>query len=247
MAAAGLCLVFLASAACRDTGPAVSPGLPLPETQAPQVEFPTKVLIGPGDILEVKHFYVPELNESQTVRPDGKISLQLVGEVAVQGKSPAEVHDELVTLYAPLVKKAEVTVFLRSSFNNRVYVGGEVNKAGAVDMPGPMTVLQAVVMAGGFNMLTAEVQNVVVIRHKDGKRYGAALNLKDVMAGKEVEPFMLEPNDIVYVPRTRIVRVDQWIDLYINRIVPQFGFFYGVPIGNGTTGIGTRVIGPGGF
>lgn len=248
--AVGLCLALLVSAGCQDTGPAVSPGIPLPETQAPLVEFPTKVLIGPGNILEVKHFYVPELNESQTVRADGKISLQLVGEVAVQGKSPTEVHDELVRLYAPFVNKAEVAVILRSSFNNRVYVGGEVMKVGAVDMPGPMTVLQAVVMAGGFNMVTAEVRNVVVIRHKDGQRYGAALDLKGVLEGKEVEPFMLEPNDIVYVPRTRIVKVDQWINEYINLIVPQFGFFYGVPVGNGTngpgtTGIGTRVIGPG--
>jgi len=244
MVAAGLCLMFLASTACRSTAPVVSPGLPLPEAQTPQVEFPTKVLIGPGDVLEVKHYYVPDLNELQTVRSDGKISLQLVGEVAVQGKSPAEVHDELVTLYAPFVNNAEVTVILRSSFNNQVYVGGEVMKAGAVAMPGPMTAVQAIVMAGGFNMLTAEVRNVVVIRHKDGKRYGAALNLKPVLAGKEVEPFMLEPNDIVYVPRTLIVQVDQWIDQNINRLVPSFGFFYGVPIGNGTIGVGTRVIGP---
>jgi hypothetical protein len=88
-----------------------------------------------------------------------------------------------------------------------------------------------------------------VIRYKDGQRYGAAVNLKGVLAGKEIESFMLEPNDIVYVPQTRVAKVDQWIDQNINRMVPSFGAFFGMPIGSGsngpsTVGVGTRVVGP---
>jgi len=88
-------------------------------------------------------------------------------------------------------------------------------------------------------MLTAEVRNVVIIRHKDGRRYGGALDLEDALEGKEVKPFFLEPYDIVYVPQTTIAKVNQWIDQHINKLVPQTGLVYTVPVGTGTVTIDT--------
>jgi len=179
-----------------------------------------------GDVVEVKFFYTPQLNETQTVRPDDKIALQLVGEVEVQGMSPAELRGELLKLYAPHLKDPEVAVIVRSFQNRRVFVGGQVVTPGIVEMPGKLTVLEAIMQAGGFDMREAEVRNIIVIRHKESQRYGYSLNLKPVLMGGETQPFFLESQDIVYVPRTEIAKAGQWVDQHINRLIPQTGFFF---------------------
>jgi protein involved in polysaccharide export with SLBB domain len=200
---------------------------------------PPSVALVPGDILDIKFFYTPQLNETQTVRPDGKIALQLVGELEVQGKTPGEIRAELLMKYAAFLKDPEIAVIVRSFFNRRVFVGGQVMTPTIVGMPGKLSVLEAIMQAGGFDMREAEVQNVVVIRHKHGQRYGYSLNLKPVLTGGETRPFYLEPQDIVYVPRTEIAKVAQWIDQHINKLIPKTGFIYTRTIGRSTISIDT--------
>jgi len=184
----------------------------------------TKVRLAPGDVIDVKFFTAPELNESQTIRPDGRIALQLVGEVDVEGRSPQELGDELSRLYTPHLKKPDVTVIVRSFEGRRVFVGGEVKLPGMIPMPGQMTALEAIMYAGGFEPLTAALKNVVVIRYIGNQRYGASLDMHAAIKGKEnSETFYLEPRDIVYVPRTKIVKVAQWIDQHINQLIPMIG------------------------
>ena len=72
-----------------------------------------------------------------------------------------------------------------------------------------------------------------------GQRYGCALDFRDALKGKEAKPFYLEPYDIVWVPRTTISKVNQWIDQYINKIVPQTGFLYRYSWGRSTVGMET--------
>ena len=200
---------------------------------------PPHVTLAPGDILEVKFFYTPDLNELQTVRPDGKVALQLIGEVVAEGKSPAELRDELIELYTPHLKTPEIAVMVRSYYDRRVYVGGQVMAPGVVEMPSTMTLLEAIVQAGGFNVREAEVRNVVVIRHRNGQRYGQSIDLKPALIGDEVQPFYLEPRDIVYVPQTTIAKVDQWIDQHINKIIPDTGFNFRRTMGRTTIGMGS--------
>ena len=76
----------------------------------------------------------------------------------------------------------------------------------------------------------------ILFRHKDGKRYGCALDFRDALAGKEFLSFYLEPQDIVYVPRTKISQVNLWIDQYINQMIPRVGFTYSTPVGSATIG-----------
>lgn len=194
-----------------------------------------------GDVIEVRFFYTPQLNETQTVRPDGKIVLQLVGEVEAQGMTPAGLRNELLRLYAPHLKDPEVAVIVRSFQNRRVFVSGQVMTPGIVEMPGKITVLEAIMQAGGFDMREAEVRNVIVIRHKEDQRYGYSLNLKPMMTGGEIQPFFLEPQDIVYVPRTEIAKANQWIDQHINKLIPQSGFFFSRQSGRTTIGMDTSV------
>jgi protein involved in polysaccharide export with SLBB domain len=200
-----------------------------------------RVVIGPGDVLDVKFFDLPELNESQAVRPDGKIALQLIGDVDVAGLSPSEITENLRTLYQPHLLNPKIAVVVRSLKNNRVFVGGEVKTPGSLELTSAMTPLEAIIQAGGFDMRSAQVKNVVLIRHADGKRYGYNLNLQDAQSVAATNDFYLEPFDIIWVPRTTIAKVDQWIDQYINQIVPQFGLIYTHRINDTTTiGIDTR-------
>ena len=219
------------------------PSYPIaPTDSGTEVVTPPRVALAPGDVVEIKFYYTPRLDETQSVRPDGKIALQLVGEVEVQGKTPAELRDELMKLYAQhlnVVKDPEVTVIVRSFFNRRVFVGGQVMTPGIVEMPGKLTVLEAIIQAGGFNMQEAEVRNVVVIRHRDDQRYGYSVNLKPALAGEEIEPLFLEPQDIVYVPRTQIAKANQWIDQNINKIIPDTGFIIRRTYGRTTIGMGS--------
>jgi len=200
---------------------------------------PPRVALLPGDVVEVKFFYTSQLNETQMVRPDGKIELQLVGEVDVQGKTPAEFRGELLKLYKPHLNDPEVTVIVRSFRNRRVFVGGQVMTPGIVEMPGKLTVLEAIMQAGGFDMREAEVRNIVVIRHRDSQRYGYSLNLKPALTGDETQAFFLQPQDIVYVPRTEIAKVGQWIDQHINQLIPRTGFIYMRTVGESTIGVNT--------
>jgi protein involved in polysaccharide export with SLBB domain len=165
--------------------------------------------------------------------------LQLIGEVEVEGKTPAELRDELLRLYAPHLNAPEIAVVVRSFQERRVFVGGQVMAPGTIEMPGEMNVLEAIMQAGGFNLREAELRNVVVIRHRNGQRYGYSINLKPALSGDETQSFYLEPKDIVYVPRTEIAQVNQWIDQHINKIIPDTGLFFMRTSGKTTIGVGT--------
>ena len=204
---------------------------PVPDTKKIEVK------LAPGDEIEIKFFYVPELNDIQKIRPDGKISLQLVGEILAQGKTPLELKNELTSLYESELQKPEVAVIVRSLTNQRVYVGGEVFNPTMIELSGSITPLQAIMQAGGFNMERANVEKVVVIRHKDGKRLKKFINYKNAYEGKENIPeIYLQPNDIVYVPQTAIAKINQWIDQHINKIIP-FGTTVTTVRGSTTYGV----------
>lgn len=215
------------------------PSYPYPRASETKAATPTRVALVPGDVIEVKFFYTPNLDESQTVRPDGKIELQLIGEIEVEGKSPAELRDELLGLYTPHLNAPQIAIVVRSFQERRVFVGGQVLTSGIIEMPGKMNVLEAVMQAGGFDLREAEVRNVVVIRHRNDQRYGYSINLKLALMGDETQPFYLEPNDIVYVPRTKIAKLNQWIDQHINKIIPDTGLFFMRTSGNTTIGVGS--------
>ncbi len=202
-------------------------------------EPPPKLTLGPGDVLDVKFFYAPELNENQTVRPDGKITLQLVGDVDVNGKTPAELRESLTQAYNDQLKRPEISVFVRSLNTRRVYVAGEVKTPGLISIPGQLTALQAVMQAGGLNYLTADAKNIVIIRQKDGKYFGTVLDYKGTLEGKVGQAFYLQPEDIVYVSSTKIADVNKWIDQNINRVIPAFmQVIYTRQVGDGTLSMG---------
>ena len=189
---------------------------------------PAPYFIQPGDQLDIKFFYNPELNETLTVRPDGKISLQLVDEVQAAGLKPLQLDDELTKKYAQELKKPAITVIVKSFGGQRIFVGGEVNNQGLITIAGNMTPLQAVLNAGGFKE-TANPESAIIIRKGPGnKPVPIAMNLGDARQGKTGSAdFLLQPDDIVYVPKSAIAKANKFVNQYIENLL----LFRGVSLG----------------
>lgn len=180
---------------------------------------PAPYLIQPGDQLDIKFFYNPELNETLTVRPDGKISLQLVDEVQAAGLKPSELDEVLTKEYSEELKKPAITVIVKAFGGQRIFVGGEVNEQGLITISGNMTPLQAVFNAGGFKE-TASPQNAIVIRKgPNNEPIPISINLKDAMQGKtDAVDFLLKPDDVVYVPKSAIAKANTFVNQYIENL-----------------------------
>lgn len=189
---------------------------------------PAPYFIQPGDQLDIKFFYNPELNETITVRPDGKISLQLVDEVQAAGLKPSQLDKVLTERYAYELKKPAITVIVRSFGGQRIYVGGEVNRQGLLTLAGAMTPLQAVLNAGGF-METANPASAIIIRKGPGnKPVPIEMNLDDAMRGKTGSAdFLLQPDDIVYVPKSAIAKANKFVNQYIENLLLYRGISLG--------------------
>ena len=197
--------------------------------------------IEPGTLLEFRFFYQPELNDTQEVRADGVIALPLIGEVKVGGMTPSEAQQRIRTLLSDQISNPDVTVIVRRATPTNVFVGGEVQTPGIVPYDPKLTVLEALMMAGGFKLDFANVRNVIVIRDGGDRRHGYAIDLQPDLTGGESTAFRLQPRDIVYVPRTAIVDANLWISQNINQLVPQLGASYSGPVGNGTAGFTTAI------
>lgn len=189
-------------------------------------------LLQTGDVLDVKFFYNPELNESVIVRPDGGISLQLVGDLVAAGATPAELSTQLRRRYGAFLQRPEVTVIVRKYGAQKVYVAGEVNTPGPIPIEGrPITALEAVLASGGFRP-TAARDSVVVLRNEGGPQpVFIKLDLQAHLEQVRAEDMVLRPYDVVYVPQTSIGEVAQFFDLYLNKIFPiyrnlGFSFLY---------------------
>lgn len=199
-----------------------------PEQRLPLSEFPTPPpdqigILRKGDSIDIKFPYWGDLDDSQTIRPDGNISLQLVGEVKVDGLTPTQLTEKLKQLYVDKIKNPEITVIVRGLSTRTIYVGGEVFTSGEVELKDKMTVLTAVMAAGGFNKTTAELKNVVIVRFLDDKYYATSLDLEQYLHKPQTEPFFLAAQDIIYVPRTRIVELNQWVEQNISKMIPKTG------------------------
>lgn len=152
-----------------------------------------------ADVVRIAFPGAHELDTTQQIRRDGRITLPLVGEVKALGLTPAELEKTLVTLYAPQLVSKEVTVTLVSS-NFVVFVTGAVRQPGKLQSDRPLTALEAVMEAGGFDFAKANPKAVVVVRREENRMRRFTLDLKQVLDGGETEPFFLKPSDIVYVP-----------------------------------------------
>lgn len=205
----------------------------LPLLGMSKIEDIPEYRIYPGDQLDIKFFYNPELNESVVVRPDGKISLQLVNEIQAAGLTPSELDAVLTRAYTQELRRPVVTVIVKSFTGQRVYVGGEVGTPGltlgVVPLVPGMTALQAVINAGGFRE-TARPGAVIVIRKgPDNRPVPIRVDLDPSLDGDSAEgDIRLEPSDIVYVPKTWIAKANQFVNQYVERLLLYRGATLGL-------------------
>ena len=193
----------------------------------PETEIRPPVYLTPGDVIAIEFLYWPELDIEQQIRPDGKISLELVGHIDVSGMTVSEMDEHLHEIYADKIKEPQITTVVRSFGNRRAYIAGEVTNPGYIELTDQMTALEAVMATGGFDKRSANLEDVVIIRHLNGERYAKLLNFNLPLNDPDAD-LMLAPRDIVYVSRTTIDEVNQWVDQYINRIVPAPVWTYSV-------------------
>lgn len=174
-----------------------------------------------GDIIELKFFYEPRLNESVVVRLDGYISLQLVGEIYVEGMTPFELRNHLVEDYSTYIQNPEIAVIVRGFEGHKAYVGGEVMTPSIINLTNNMTPLQAILHVGGFRE-TAKVSSVLVIsKASDGSPAVRRIDLKPVLDGEAPDNSLcLRPDDIVYVPKTFIAEANKFVREYITSMIP---------------------------
>jgi polysaccharide export outer membrane protein len=180
-------------------------------------------LLSPGDVVDVQFFYNPELNQKVQIRPDGRISLSLVGDVELARKTVPAAVRELEIAYKNILKTPSISLQIEGYAAQKVYVGGEVARAGTVSMPGELTVLQALMEAGG-PLHSASSKELVLIRRDDqGIPSMRKLSIRgDKSSPSEIMTTRLRPYDIILVPESRVSKVDRWVDDYLRKMDPAF-------------------------
>jgi polysaccharide biosynthesis/export protein len=159
-----------------------------------------KYLLGPEDALEVSVWKEPELTRQLVVRPDGKITYPLIGEVQAAGRTVKQLQEEILTRLGKYVTDAHVTVILLKAQNYKVYVTGKVHKPGEFVIGKPVNVMQAISMAGGLTPF-ASPGSITVLRSLGGKEEVYPFNYKEVARGQFLEQNRtLIPGDVVVVP-----------------------------------------------
>ena len=157
------------------------------------------IVLHEGDSVRISFPGAPTLNTVQVIRRDGRITLPVIGEYKAAGMVPAVMEKELIALYGPQLQSKEVTVAVESSAF-RIYVMGAVLRPGKILSDRPMTALEAIMEAGGFDYAKANLKAVTVTRRENGQTQHFKLNLKRVLKGEDADSFDLKPGDIVFVP-----------------------------------------------
>ncbi len=181
---------------------------------------PADYLLYPGDRLSIRYPSDSTLDQEVTIRADGKISLAYVGDVQAAIRSPSELTAELNALYADVLKSPTVTVIVEEESGRHVYLGGEIESPGAVLLHPNETLVQAVFHARG---LTVRGRSDAVLLMRACPGHGVHVlnvDIDRILAGADRD-VRLQPLDIVYVPTTTIAQVGDFVDQYINRVIPR--------------------------
>lgn len=161
---------------------------------------PDVILLREGDSIRISFPGAPTMNTLQSIRRDGRISLPMgLGEIQAAGLTPAELEKNVLRVCGPQLQTKEVSVTVESSAF-QVYLTGAVLRPGKIIAERQLTVLEAVMEAGGFDYTKANLKKVRIIRTENGQTIHYTVNLKGVLQGDQADQFKLKPADIIYVP-----------------------------------------------
>jgi polysaccharide biosynthesis/export protein len=173
-----------------------------------------------GDELAINFYLNQEFNQDVTVRPDGKIALEVVGVVDAAGATPQELAQRIDQAYSTELRNPGASVTVRNMPNREVFVQGQVAKPGAFPLQSGMTAVQAISEAGGLNDNAGD-QAVLIRRDACGIPASSKISLKGAKDGEGVEDdAALEPRDVIVVPRSGIANADLWVKQHIKDLLP---------------------------
>jgi protein involved in polysaccharide export with SLBB domain len=247
--AAGLLATMVACAPVYDLEnvPPVPDAQVAPEYYDPPVVEEYRIQI--GDVLAVQSYFDPAINQEVFVRPDGRISLILLGDRKVADMTTSDLNEMLQDEYATFIDVRDVNVVVREATGQNVYFGGQVADAGVIPLRGSLTLLQGITSVGGF-LISSNQNQVLVVRRQPGGRYKTFQVDADNALINHASDIYLQANDIVYVPKTQIANANEFVEQYLSRMVPDFvrfnfgyQFFQEVGANNNNS---TRVIEGGG-
>jgi len=157
-------------------------------------------LLGPEDILEISVWKDETLTKQVVVRPDGKISFPLIGEIQAAGRTVEDLRKEIIEKLSEFISDPVVTVMVIGINSYKIYVIGKVNKPGAYTVGRSVNVMQALSMAGGFSPF-ADLEHISILREQNGKQIRIKFNYKEVAKGKHLEEnILLKRGDVIVVP-----------------------------------------------
>jgi polysaccharide export outer membrane protein len=157
-------------------------------------------LIGAEDLLSIVFWRDKDMSADVMVRPDGMISLPLLNEVHAAGLTPTQLKDLLVEQSKKYVEDPNVTVVIKAINSRKVFITGEIAKAGPYPLAGPTTILQLISMAGGLRDY-AKADKIAIMRTENGKPVSYRFNFQEVLKGKKLQQnILLKPGDTIIVP-----------------------------------------------
>lgn len=154
--------------------------------------------LGPEDVIEVFVWKQPDLSTTVVIRPDGKISLPLVGELEATGKTSPQLQEEVTNRLLQYVADPRVNVVVKEINSPKISVLGQVRKPDRYHIKQRLTVLDAIALAGGFTDF-AKRDKVIIIRNSGPDKIRIQVNLKKVVQDEHGEVYYVEPLDTVYV------------------------------------------------
>jgi polysaccharide export outer membrane protein len=187
-------LLIFAALACGDG--CQSPLPPLPNPPGPK----TAVRLSPGDTIKVTFAEESDLDQTEQIRRDGKVSLPLIGEVTAAGKRIMDLQHEIISRYEGRLDNPEVLVTLDKGAAT-VIVSGFANKPGKVDFDRPKTVYQAIMESGGVSDY-GSLRNIHLTRIIDGEQRTETINLRPTVHGKPTLPTYVQDGDVIYISRS---------------------------------------------
>ena len=179
-------------------------------------------LLREGDVLA---FALPQdvtLNGNSIVRSDGVATLPLIGEVKVGGLSVSQVHELIIHRMSEHLESPQVLLSLKTTRDREIYIAGEVRNPGNISYQDELTVLDAVLRAGGPLKTSADMGNVILVRtDAEGERLAWRMDFSDILTtANPPKAVNLLPGDIVLVPNTGIDRANIAVEKYITRMIP---------------------------
>jgi polysaccharide biosynthesis/export protein len=193
-AAFGLATVFALSGCVTDNTASTQPTAQVATGASPEM-----LNLKEGDVIKVTFPGVPGMDTQQTVRQDGRITLPIIGEYVVVGKTTDALSKELRVQYDSQLISKEVNVTLLSSACT-VYVTGAVLRPGKIVSDRKLSAFEAIMEAGGYDPAKANLKEVLVLREENGQNRSYTVNLQEAMNGAPSAPFYLKPFDKIIVP-----------------------------------------------